>query len=349
MKKWEHILITPDTTILETIKVIDQSSLQIAIVVGENNRLLGTVTDGDIRRGILRNISLDSPVAYVMNEAPIMAKESDSPTEIFASMKLLNLKHIPAVDKDKCLIDLYTLDDILNENKRDNWVVLMAGGLGSRLRPLTDYAPKPLLKVGTKPILETILQSFVEHGFVNFYISVNYMAEQIKSYFQDGSKWGVSIRYLDETQRLGTAGALSLLPEQPTDPIFVMNGDLLTKVNFQHLLDFHNQHNYPATMCVREYEHQIPYGVIKANEHRLISIEEKPTHHFFVNAGIYVLNPRTLQLIPKNQYYDMPTLFDTLLANDSGTSIFPIREYWLDIGRMSDFEKANIEFTGEFT
>jgi len=220
---------------------------------------------------------------------------------------------------------------------------LMAGGLGSRLGELTKDTPKPLLKVGTKPILEVILENFISHGFHRFYISVNYKAEMIRDYFGDGSRWGVEIRYLHEHKRLGTAGALSLLPDNPTLPVLVMNGDLLTKVNFRQLIDFHNETNSKATMCVREFELQVPYGVVQIANHRLRAIEEKPVQRFFVNGGIYVLSPDMLQFIPEDSFYDMPTLFDEIIARGEETSVFPIREYWIDIGRADDFERANDE------
>lgn len=348
MKKWKSILVSPDTTILETIQVIDRSAMQIALVVGEHNRLLGTVTDGDIRRGILKNISLNGPIHQVMNCDPFVASSIESPRDIQSRMKSRGLKHIPVVDDRYSVVDLYMHDQFVSAETKENWVILMAGGLGTRLKPLTDHSPKPLLRVGNKPILETIVTKFAEYNFTNFFISVNYKADQIKTYFADGSKWGIHVRYIDETERLGTAGALSLLPEKPQHPIIVMNGDLLTKVNFDQLLEFHNASGLPATMCVREIQQQIPYGVVKTEEHRLLGIEEKPMHSYFVNAGIYVLSPEILLLIPHNTFYDMPTLFDRLITNGIGASVFPIREYWLDIGRMSDFEKANMEFTGEF-
>jgi NDP-sugar pyrophosphorylase family protein len=283
-----------------------------------------------------------------MHTDPIVAHLHESPRKIQAMMRARGIKHIPVVDQEYRVVDLYIYDRLDEEDKKENLVILMAGGLGTRLRPLTDHAPKPLLRVGDKPILETILQEFIEHQFVNFYFSVNYKAEQIKAYFQDGSRWNVNIRYIDETKRLGTAGALSLLPEEPTKPVIIMNGDLLTKVNFNHLLSFHEQNGMSATMCVREMEYQIPYGVVKTSDHRLVSIEEKPVSHYFVNAGIYVLNPEVLPLIPKDTYYDMPSLFDQLLERGFEVGVFPVREYWLDIGRMSDYEKANREYLEEF-
>jgi dTDP-glucose pyrophosphorylase len=344
MKNWTSVLVSPETSILDTIKIIDQSSLQIALVVDSDWRLLGTVTDGDVRRGILRGIALTNSITRIMHEDPVVASIHDSPKDIQLLMRARGLRHIPIVDLQYRVVDLYIYDRLFDDHKKDNLVILMAGGLGTRLRPLTDHAPKPLLRVGDRPILETILLEFIEHQFANFYLSVNYKAEQIKDYFQDGSRWNVNIRYIDETKRLGTAGALSLLSEQPTKPIIIMNGDLLTKVNFEQLLTYHEQHGMSATMCVREIEQQIPYGVVKTKEHRLLGIEEKPLQHFFINAGIYVLNPEVLSLIPKDTFYDMPTLFDKLLEQGNEVSVFPVREYWMDIGRMSDYEKANGDF-----
>lgn len=347
MKKWNEVLVPIGSTIYKTMQVIDRSALQIALIVDEQNRLMGTVTDGDIRRGILRHVSLDSPVELVMNRDPIVASASESPGEIRAKMAARKLRHIPVVDHDFRILDL-VLSDYLLPCEKPNRVVLMAGGLGTRLRPLTDHLPKPLLNVGGKPILETIIHNFLDYQFRNFYISVNYRSEQIMAHFGDGSKWGANIEYIRENQRLGTAGALSLLPDIPDKPIIVMNGDLLTKVNFDQLLQFHESNGLPATMCVREFQHQIPYGVVKTEEHRLVDIVEKPVHSYFVNAGIYVLSPEVLHLIPSDTYYDMTTLFETLIRKNMGAGIFPIREYWLDIGRMSDFEKANMEYEGEF-
>jgi len=349
MVNWKDILISPSLPIVNAIELIDTTALQIALVVDKNNRLVGTVTDGDIRRGILRNISLEEPVQRIMNPRPTFAKVHDSREIITAIMKLKKLQHIPVVDDDGCIINLESWTDIFQSYNYDNWVVLMAGGQGSRLRPLTEECPKPMLKVGTKPILETILGNFIAYGFHRFYISVNYKAEMIESYFGDGSNWGVEIRYIHEEQAMGTAGSLSLLPEKASKSIVVMNGDLLTKVNFQQLLDFHREHQAQGTMCVREYDFQVPYGVAKMEKHHITRIDEKPMQRFFVNAGIYVLEPEVLELIPKDTSFDMPDLFNKLIQYNCETAGFPIREYWIDIGRMTDFERANGEFTKMFS
>jgi choline kinase/predicted transcriptional regulator len=294
MKDWRSTLIGPESSVRGAVEVIDAAGLQIALIIDDNGRLLGTVTDGDIRRGILRGVSLDDPVARVMNESPTTAREQDDRDMLFSLMRERGLHQIPVLDSQWRVVGLQILDALITPELRHNPVVLMAGGLGSRLRPLTDDCPKPLLHVGSKPILETIIEAFIQQGFRRFYISVNYMSEMIEKYFGDGSRWGGEIGYIRENERRGTAGALALLPQTPELPIFVMNGDLLTRLNFASLLDFHGQHEAAATMCVREYEMQVPYGVIRPQSHRIVDIHEKPTERYFVNAGVYVLSPEAL-------------------------------------------------------
>lgn len=348
MDKWLNLIVPPTEKIIDVLKILDENSKQIALVADQNLELLGTVTDGDVRRGLLNGLSLEEPVERVMNKTPITVQLNDDKSYTLKLMEEKKIHQIPVVDEKYRLVDIKLIEDFLQKPKRENWVVLMAGGLGTRLRPLTNDVPKPLLKVGNKPILETIIENFKEQGFYKFILSVNYKAELIQEYFGDGASFGVQIKYIVEYTRLGTAGALSLLEEKPENPIIVMNGDLLTKVNFNYLLDFHYNNNSTATMGVREYEYQVPYGVVNVKNHKLLSIEEKPIHHFFVSAGIYVLNPETLNYIPSNTFYDMPTLFEKLISKKKNTTAFPIREYWLDIGQLPDFEKANHEYLEVF-
>lgn len=348
MKTWKSLLVRPEVTILQGLKILDEGAKQIVLVVDQNDVLLGTVTDGDVRRGILKGLSFEAPITEIMNRNPVVAFRGDERDVVLAQMTTRNLRQIPIVDEQRRLIDIVFLEQYLKSERKDNWVVLMAGGLGSRLGVLTKDCPKPLLKVGNRPILEIILNSFITYGFHRFYISVNYKADMIMEYFGNGEKWGVEIRYLLEDKRLGTAGALSLMPEKPDEPFIVMNGDLLTKVNFSHALQFHMEEDACATMCVREYEYQVPYGVVKVDQHRLYGIEEKPVQRFFISGGIYILDPEAIDYIPANQFYDMPTLFEALIEKRRTTSAFPIREYWLDIGRMDDFNRANGEYAEIF-
>lgn len=349
MSDWKDVVVAHDATLAETIKCIDASALQVALVLSPGGELAGVVTDGDVRRALLRGLGMDAPVDQVMNPRPTTARIGTPRAELAAEMQRLSIRHMPLVDDQAKLVGVSTLNDLSGGKRRDNWVVLMAGGLGSRLAPLTDDCPKPMLQVGTKPLLQTILENFIEDGFHRFYFSVNYMAEVVKAHFGDGSAWGAEIVYLHETQRLGTAGALDLIPEHPAKPLIVMNGDLLTKVNFEQLLEFHEDHGSAGTMCVREYDFQVPYGVVTTDDHRIVSIDEKPVHRFFVNAGIYVIEPDMLKLIPSGEFFDMPTLFSQISDGGGETIVFPIREYWLDIGHLADYHRANGEYLEVFS
>ena len=343
----KNVVVNPDQKVIDVVKVIDQGGIQIALVVGDNKKLLGTVTDGDVRRGLLKGVSLDSPVKDIMNTNPIIARKDQDKADVLQVMKDNVLRHVPVVDNQGQLCDLELYGNLVTRNE-DVWVVLMAGGLGSRLGSLTEDCPKPLLKVGDKPVLETILTNIARYGFSKFYLSINYKGDMIKDYFGDGSRWGVEIKYIEETERLGTAGALSLLPEPLPSKLIVMNGDLLTKVNFDHLLQFHNDSKGKATMCVREYDFTVPFGVVQLDEHEIVDIDEKPMQKFFVNAGIYVLESSALKNVTANKHLDMTTLFESLIEKKQKTLAFPIHEYWLDIGRVSDLEKASDEFKENF-
>jgi len=348
LKNLKNIFLRKESTIREALKIIDDGAIRIAIVLDANEKVVGTLTDGDIRRGLLRGLNLDSAIENLYFKEPTLANINDSKELIVQKAISKQIYQIPIVDDEGKLVKIEDLAKLLKTNARKNRVVLMAGGLGSRLRPLTEDIPKPLLKVGNKPILETIIENFAKYGFVNITISVNYKADMIKAYFGDGSRLGVNIEYIQESKRLGTAGALSLIKDRPQEAFFVMNADLLTNVNFSHLLDFHACENSVATMCVREYDYQVPYGVIETEGGKIRSIKEKPIHKFFVNAGIYTLSPQVFEYIPKNEFYDMPTLFEEIIQDDLKSISFPIHEYWLDIGRMSDFEQAQSEYFGVF-
>ena len=348
MNNCKDITIHKDQSIKEALEIIDKGAIRIAIVLDEDEVVVGTLTDGDIRRGLLKGLTLDSTIDKLYFKEPTLANINDSKELIVQKAMSKKIYQIPIVDDSGRLVKIEDLATLLKTRTKQNRVVLMAGGLGTRLRPLTEELPKPLLKVGNKPILETIIENFAKYGFVNITISVNYKADMIKEYFGDGSKFGVNIEYVEETKRLGTAGALGLIKDRPQEPFFVMNADLLTNVNFTHLLDFHSFEKSVATMCVREYDYQVPYGVIETDGSNITSIKEKPVHKFFVNAGIYMLSPQVFEYIPSNEFYDMPTLFEEIIKNKLKTISFPVHEYWLDIGRMSDFEQAQSEYFGIF-
>ncbi|MFN3882488.1 MAG: nucleotidyltransferase family protein [Nitrincola lacisaponensis] len=346
MKPWRKALINKHVTLVQAIEVLDKAALRIALVVDEDDKLLGTLTDGDVRRAMLKHLALNTPVSQVMNVQPKTAELSWTESRIRAVMEQYELLQLPVVDAESRVVGLANLHDILNKKRHDNPVFLMAGGFGTRLRPLTNNCPKPMLKVGDKPILEQILLNFVDAGFHRFYISTHYMPEVICEYFGNGEKWGVSIQYVHEDEPLGTGGALGLLPHEEIDqPLFMMNGDLLTSLNLHSFLEFHVTHNGVATMCVREYEHQVPYGVITSEGTQIKSMIEKPIHRFFVNAGIYLLAPALVKSVAPGTRIDMPTLLEQQIENNKVVNMFPIHEYWLDIGRMDDFNKAQDEFS----
>jgi dTDP-glucose pyrophosphorylase len=342
MYVWKNIILSYDREIQEAIEILDKESLRIVLVVDDSERLIGTVTDGDIRRGLIKNISLNSNIVEIMHREPTVALLGDKKESILSKMQSLDLLQIPIVDNDRKIVGLETIHNLLEKNKHDNPVFLMAGGFGKRLQPLTNYTPKPLLKVGSKPILENILEQFVSAGFQNFYISTHYKAEMVREHFGDGSNWDVSINYIHEVTPLGTAGALGLLPDNLQKiPIMMMNGDVLTKIDFEQLLNFHLEEGGEATVCTRPYNFQVPFGVIKTDGQHIISIEEKPIQKFFVNAGIYVLNPSILNIVDGKNHLDMPQLLEKILEDERQVNMFPVHENWIDIGQMEQFNQAN--------
>ena len=344
MNNWRRTLIGPEVSLRAALETINQGSCQIALVVDANNKLLGTLSDGDARRALLRGMSLSDGVAEAMHRSPTTALETSDRTLRLATMRQLGLHQLPVLDVDGTIVGLETVDDFLTAPKRDEWVVIMAGGLGSRLKELTQETPKPMLNVGSRPLLETIIRTFIDQGFRRLYLAVNYKAEQIEAHFGDGSALGIDIRYLREKQRMGTAGALSLLPELPTNPIVVTNADLLTKEDYGHMIDQHVKSGAQATMGVREYEMQVPFGVVRELNGSIQAIEEKPVQRFLVSAGMYVLSPGTLNLVPSDAFLDMPTLFEAMVESGMQARSHRIDGYWLDIGRPADYERANTDF-----
>lgn len=346
---WQQVLIRQEATLRATIEVIDRAALQIALVVDEQEKLLGVVTDGDIRRALIRGLSLDHPVFEVMNKRPKVAALQDSKTQLIAIMEGHHLYQLPVVDEQGRVVQLESLQALYKQPSFPNPVFLMAGGFGTRLRPYTDDCPKPLLEIGGKPILETIIENFVKSGFRQFYIAVHYRAQQIKDYFGDGGRWGIKIDYIDETEPMGTAGAIGLMPDNlPDVPLIVMNGDILTQIDFSRLLAYHNEQQAIATLCVRQYEYQIPYGVVTLEQQRVIGIEEKPLQSCLANAGIYVLDHSLIDSIAAQKKLDMPTLLNQQVARGETVSMFPVNDYWLDIGREADFLRAQGEFAKYF-
>jgi len=332
----DRLIYSENTTLKEAISLLDSIGYGVLPVVDENNILIGLITDGDIRKAILnKNLELE----YIINKNPTTKDYRLPKKQLITFLKSIRRKHLPLVDENNRYVDMLVFDE-LEFNSKPNSVVIMAGGLGTRLGELTKHTPKPMLHVGNKPMLENLIKSFSEHGFTKFYISVNFKSEIIKRYFEDGSRFGVEIKYIEEDKRLGTVGALSLLDEEFDKPLFVINGDILTTLDFEQLLNFHNEKNADMTMCTRTYDLQIPYGVVVHDREKVISLEEKPIQKYSINAGIYVLDPAVLKFIPKNEYCDITDLITVVLEKKYSVCSYEVEDYWLDIGQIDDYNKA---------
>ena len=337
------MLFNPDLTFLNLLEELNKSGNGFLVIIDANGKLIGIVTDGDIRRAIL-NKTTDS-LKNVINFSPITASSKLSNREKMNLLKDIKRRQIPVVDQKNYLVEIFYLDDE-DIHYHENHVIIMAGGLGSRLGDLTKEIPKPMLEVGGKPILERILYSFKESGYNKFIICLNYKGEIIKNYFKDGSDFGVEIQYTFEEKKMGTAGALGLIKNQLNDPFFVVNADILTTAKYDELMSFHIKSDAVATMCVKKFQYQIPYATIEVDSFNQIqSMIEKPTHEYKINTGIYVLNPEVLLNIVDNEYLDMTTLFDFMKNKKLKLITYDFDEYWLDIGRKADFVKANLDIT----
>lgn len=340
LKDLANLTVAPTATLLDTISAINKGAKQIALVIDSDGRLQGTVTDGDIRRGLLRGLLLETPITEVMNARPHVARLEEDGQEVMTREIPQLIHNVPVVDADGRVVGMYTDEDLVMPTEISTPVVLMAGGKGVRLYPLTKDVPKPMLKIGDTPILEIILRKLKSQGFKNIFISVNYLADVIKEHVKDGAWLGLNVTYLHEDKPLGTAGALGQLQGSVNEPFIVMNSDLLTNVDFRSVVRFHKKHQAKATLGVREYTFQIPYGVVNIEGTEVESISEKPIHRSMVSAGIYALDPWALSLVPQGEYCDMPTLLDMIKANGQKVSAFPIHESWLDIGRHDDLNDA---------
>jgi dTDP-glucose pyrophosphorylase len=335
----EKILVDPDATIRDTIAHIDSGRAQLALVVDADRHLLGTVTDGDVRRALLHGLNLNEVVATILRPDPISALPTATADELLTLMTQHRIEQIPIVE-DGRILDVVLLRDLVQPHSHP--IVIVAGGEGRRLRPLTDDVPKPMLHVGGKPLLETTLGQVRGAGFSKVFLSVNYRAEAIEEHFGKGEDFGVDIEYVREDVPLGSAGSLHLMREQLDQPFIVMNGDVLTNVDFDALMRFHRSEENLITICVKQYVLQVPYGVVELNGTRVVGVREKPEVKYFVNAGIYALSPTAVELVPDEpREFHMTELIDLALASGARVGSFAVREYWLDVGQFADFERAN--------
>jgi len=344
--KLESLFISPDQSIRAAIACIDRDRCGIALVVDQERLLLGTITDGDVRRAILAGKDLELPIRVLLENKistqypkPVTAQLGAKRETLLELMRQNALRQIPVLDNNGKVVDLMMLDDLIPTQDLSLQAVIMAGGLGTRLRPLTDDLPKPMLPVGGKPLIELLIEQLRQVGIRHVNIATHYKPEKISDHFGDGSSFGVELNYVNEHTPLGTGGALGLI-EAPTEPMLVINGDILTKVDFRAMLAYHQEHSAVMTVAVKQYDLKVPYGVIECEGVRVCTLKEKPQIHFLVNAGVYLLEPKVYEFIPNGEHFNMTDLVQWLLETNQIVASFPIIEYWLDIGQPADYEKA---------
>ncbi len=333
--------VRPDISIIECLQVIDKSAAGIAVAVDNGGILIGTVSDGDIRRALLSGYTLNDTIFNIINRNSYYVSENIGRAEVLDIMQARKFNQIPIVDNQKRFIGLHLLHKLIGRINRDNWAIIMAGGKGTRLRPLTETTPKPMLKVAGRPILERLILHLISHGITKIYISVNYLAEQITDYFDDGKRFGCTIDYLLETKPLGTGGALSLLPQTINNPLLVLNGDLITQFDVGAMLDFHTSKCAAATIATNSYTHTVPFGVINSDKNDyLTNIIEKPSLSWQVNAGIYVIDPFVIKYVPPNSFFTMPEIVEKCINKNKNIATYNLDNEWIDVGRPEEFDRA---------
>ncbi|MEA2479175.1 MAG: hypothetical protein QOJ07_1097 [Thermoleophilaceae bacterium] len=343
-ERFQRIFVAPDATVRQAFEAIDAGAVEIALVCDGERRLAGTITDGDLRRALLRGTGLDDPITPIVHPDPVTAPLGTPREELLALMTERAVAQVPLIE-DGCVTDLAIIRNLLQDTAGrtdDHKVVVMAGGEGRRLRPLTEDVPKPMLTVGDRPLLETVLGQVRESGFHRVLLAVGYRADVIEDHFGDGTGFGLDIDYIREEQPLGSAGALQLVREQLDEPFIVMNADLLTNVNLGALLRYHHEESNVVTIGVRQYVLQVPYGVVDMDGGEVTGLREKPEVSYFVNAGLYAVSPEAVQLLPAElSQFHMTDLVDAALAARQRVGSFPVREYWLDIGQLADYDRAH--------
>ncbi|MDB2462184.1 nucleotidyltransferase family protein [Alphaproteobacteria bacterium] len=337
---WSQTLMRLGGRINDAVNNLEESGLRIILVIDDNNKFIGTLTDGDIRRGLINGKNFGDKIDELISRHPIIVSRNVPQSEVLEIMKRERIQQVPIISETGIVLGLHIWDDLLGAEPLENTMLIMAGGKGVRLRPHTENCPKPMLEINGRPIIERIIHRASESGFSNFIISVNYLGHMIEEFLRDGSHLGVNISYLRENEPLGTAGCLSLLSQRPEQPFLVTNGDVLTDVNYADLLKYHASHEASATMAVREYEIQNPYGVVKSQGHELVGFEEKPVYRSQVNAGIYVIDPLMLDFLETDRFCDMPSFFARIQSAKSKVVVYSLNDAWLDIGRPADLEAA---------
>ncbi len=338
---WTVTLTAPGEDLHAAIVALDRAGQQILLVVDDTRRLLGTLTDGDVRRALLRGLPLTARVEEAMFRTPMVVGPDLDRAAVLNLMRVNKLRQLPIVDAAGRVTGLHVWDQVLAAPARDNIVVLMAGGFGKRMMPFTETVPKPMLQVGGKPLLQHAVERAHADGFRRFLISLHYLPDVIRDHFGDGRSFDVEIDYIMEDTPLGTAGALSLMRDRPADPILVANGDVLTDVRLSDMLEFHRAQGAQATMAVREHQYHNPFGVVQTDGMLITGFEEKPVWRTRINAGIYVLSPQALDVLTPGAHCNMPTLFDRVRERGGRTIVYPMHETWMDVGNPQDLLKAN--------
>jgi dTDP-glucose pyrophosphorylase len=339
---WQHAILNLDATIRDVIQNLNDNAVKIVIIVNERGKLAGTISDGDIRRGLLQGLEMGSPITSVIRRNPLVVPPTIGRELVMELMTANKVLQIPVVDENNCPAGIHLWEDINKLTERVNTMVIMAGGLGKRLRPYTENCPKPMVTVAGRPMLEHIIEKAKIEGFRHFILAIHYLGHMIEDHFGDGSRFGVRIEYLREQTMLGTAGALSLIDPFIQHPFLVTNGDVISDIRYAELLDFHDRQNAKATMAVRLHEWQHPFGVVEMRGVEITGFNEKPVLRSHINAGVYVLDPIALHELEKNQHCDMPMLFERLQIKGKRTVAYPMHEPWLDVGRPSDLDQAQL-------
>jgi dTDP-glucose pyrophosphorylase/CBS domain-containing protein len=338
-------LVAQDASIRTTMEVIDRFAKGIALVIDDAGHLLATVTDGDMRRAILAGVNLDHPVSRMQKAGqtrPVVARIETSENALLALMAQYSIRQVPLLDDAGRVCGLSVLHEILQQNELPLTGVIMAGGYGKRLMPLTEAVPKPMLPVNGRPLLEHTLAKLRQSGIRNVNVATHHLSQSIVDHFKDGSEFGVQLRYFEETEPLGTAGGLGSMASG-TDPLLVINGDVLTSVDVRAMLDFHRDHHASLTVGVRQYDIEVPFGVVETDGVKVTGIQEKPVLRHFINAGIYLLDRDVCRLVPDGRRFDMPDLIAAVIESGGAVISFPVREYWIDIGRIEQYNKAGLD------
>jgi dTDP-glucose pyrophosphorylase len=345
---WEETLLPVNATLQQAIKKLDKTGCQVVIITNSDRILVGILTDGDIRRGLLRGIGMDSPIESIIERDPLVAPPSFGREPVFKLMQANKVHQVPIVDENRRVVGLQLLDELLEPRLHSNVMILMAGGQGTRLRPHTEKCPKAMLPIDGEPMLGRIIERAKAEGFQRFILAINYLGELIEEYCGDGRRWNVQIDYLREESPLGTAGALSLLNPRPEAPFIVSNADIISSIGYNDILNYHSIHGASATMAVRAQEWENPFGIVRIQGIKIVGFEEKPVVRNHINAGVYVLNPDALDVLKTSEYCDMPTLFSRLQGSNAQTIVYPLYESWRDIGRLDDLKRAQSESPEKF-